>query len=114
MRRTQPRRDWTEAIAKVHDEGACRACGRGMGEVKIEAAHLTERRYDKRSGYYVKPARIVPLCVDCHRIYDGPASDRGSLQMQAVINAEETEQMVEDLGSLALAWRRLTGTVMTD
>ena len=112
------RRDWHLALDKVHGEGRCRACGRQ--DVKLEAAHLAGREYDRRSGYVVLPERVIPLCGpvgdarSCHAIYDGPASQRKMLGLIEKLEPEEVEQMVSDLGSLGLAWRRLTGEVMPD
>lgn len=120
IKRSQPRRNWTEARAKVVEEGACRTCRAREGDVRageivrLQAAHLADRSYDRRDGYFVKPERVVPLCRACHETYDGPASLRGALRMEAVVTADETEQLVADLGSLGLAWRRLTGAQMPD
>ena len=43
---TIPSRDWTEARAKVDEEGCCRACKRPAGEGRPEAAHTAGCRYD--------------------------------------------------------------------
>lgn len=44
-------------------DGSCRRCGRGPGEVTLQAAHVISRRYkairwDERNG--------LALCVGCH------------------------------------------------
>lgn len=52
---------WSQLIRQR--DGACRRCGRGQGEVVLQAAHVISRRYkairwDDRNG--------ICLCVGCH------------------------------------------------
>lgn len=108
--RSQPRRDWGAAIEKVRGEGECRVCG----NPNPQAAHLAGRIHDRKSSYRVLPERVVPLCDGCHKIYDGPASERGQLRLETLLEEAEVTQMVADLGTLGAAWRRLTGEELPD
>lgn len=58
------KRDWTEARAKVEEEGCCRACG-SSDFAFLEAAHIIPRSRVTSGGEH--PANVVPLCSSCHR-----------------------------------------------
>jgi hypothetical protein len=115
-KRSQPKRDWTEARAKVEREGSCRLCG---STVDLEAAHLIGRKCDfyppmdsmddwdevprlLRGLLTVRPGRIVPLCELCHGAYD-----RHEVDLLPVVDKREAAQAVLDAGSLESARRRL-------
>lgn len=107
MKRSQPKRDWSDARLKVEREGRCRICGDlGGAWSVIEAAHILGREHDKKDGYYVKPERIVPLCRasigGCH-----PSYDDHELDLLGYLTPEEEAQAVLDAGSLESARRRL-------
>lgn len=106
-----PKRDWSDARAKVDAEGVCRVCGFPR---KLESAHIAGRKFDEPKNsnsktLYVKPERIVPLCgipVDgkfsCHLRYDAHRLD-----LLGYLTSEEEAQAVLDLGSIESARRRL-------
>jgi len=64
------KRDWTEARAKVEEEGDCRVCG-APGP---DAAHLIPRSRI-RSGPGEQPLNIVPLCRAHHTAFDAHQLD---------------------------------------
>lgn len=103
MKRSQPKRDWTEARAKVDTEGACRICGTGQN---LEAAHLAGRRFDRprqgRSILYVDPVSVIPLCRRDHQLFDAH-----QLDVLGVVTTEEQARAVMDLGSIETARIRL-------
>jgi hypothetical protein len=85
-----PRRDWTDARAKVAQEAACRNCGTSQN---LEAAHVAGRRYDqpKREGgktLWVNPLDIIPLCgpfpAGCHG-----AEHRHDLDIKGLLTVDE-------------------------
>lgn len=94
MKRSQPKRDWSDGRQKVEDEGQCRVCGINRG---LQAAHTLGRKHDlpKRPGQktlWVNPDGIVPLCQICHTAYDHHELDllpylTGSEELYAVANA---------------------------
>lgn len=115
-RKAEPKRDWTDARAKVEEEGCCRLCKRSNR--KLEAAHILGREHDEPKvrhasaegvilkELYVHPDRIVPLCgpfpegchgdVDYHRV-----------NLVHVLTLDEQLQAVKDAGGIAEAWRAL-------
>lgn len=110
-------RDWRLAREKVEREGRCRHCARS--DRKLEAAHVTGRRNDRREPLRavdgltkgsVHPDRVIPLCgpsVDsgtCHNLYDSHRLD-----LRYVLTAEEWGQAIKDEGSFGLAERRIGG-----
>jgi hypothetical protein len=109
MKVRRPARDWTVARAKVDGEGVCRACGRGGA---LEAGHVIGREHDfgppirwpsdvkwiTRSRVLVAPARIVPLCGDCHR-----AQHAHALDLLPLLTVEEQAQAVLDAGGIGAA-----------
>jgi hypothetical protein len=112
LRRTQPKRDWSDARAKVEEEGCCRVCGSGTN---VEAAHITGRKHDEpllgSQTLYVHPNRIVPLCGDyigdewrhgCHGRYDAH-----ELDLLSYLTTAEQAQAVQDAGSIESARARL-------
>jgi len=63
------RRNWTEARAKVHEEGRCRACHTTHG---LQAAHVVPRSRVNAGLGAEHPLNIVPLCAHCHALqHDG-------------------------------------------
>lgn len=120
-KRSQLRRDWTSARAKVEAEGKCRLGGRmdDQCQGKLEAAHIIGRDRDLDSpngmnplghdpnAYFVMPDRIVPLCSVHHRLYD--AGDRDLLgRLTAVEEAQAVlDSSVNNGPGLESARRRL-------
>jgi hypothetical protein len=106
VRRSQPRRDWHDAVTKRDAEGKCRVCHIERG---LEMAHITGRRNDQykpgTKTLHVHPDSIVPLCPVCHRQYDGRALD-----LLPHLTVEEQARAVLDAGGITLAWRRLAPT----
>ena len=98
-----PKRDWKDARAKVESEECCRVCK--TTEAKLEAAHVTERRYDQpkpgRKELWVAAESIVPLCSSCHKEYDAHCLD-----IVHVLETDEQEKALRDTGSLIAALRR--------
>lgn len=99
MKRSQPKRCWDDARAKV-DGSLCRVESTADScEGPIEAAHVLGRRYDfadprsTPSKLYVNPDRIVPLCRKHHRIYDAHALD-----LLGWLLRDEEVQAVRDAG----------------
>jgi hypothetical protein len=109
------RRNWDLAIAKIADEGACRACGRS--DRKLDCAHVVGRRADVRSGNtaIVNPDSIIPLCgpstdtASCHCRYD-----QHRLDVCGLLSLDESVQAVRDAGGLGAAYRRVTGQRLED
>lgn len=115
-RTTEPKRDWTDARAKVEEEGCCRICKRS--DRKLEAAHILGREHDEPKvrqasaggvilkELYVHPNRVVPLCgpfpegchgdVEYHRV-----------NLVHVLTLDEQLQAVKDAGGIGEAWRAL-------
>lgn len=90
------RRDWTQAVEKCREEGACRKCGRS--DLPIDPAHVTPRS----RGAGVTADEVVPLCRPCHTLYDA-----GRLELLPVLTTEEQVAAVEHVG-IAEAYRRTT------
>ena len=111
MKRTQPRRDWSDARAKVEEEGVCRVCG---SNENVQAAHVIGRASDgPKPGYaspalWVNPDSIIPLCgqfaaLQCHVRYDAHALD-----VLEFLTPAEQIQAVKDAGGCIEAARRRT------
>jgi hypothetical protein len=121
------RRDWSDARRKIEDEGRCRLCS--VTGVKIDAAHVLARRYDRprvagssTKVLYVHPDSVLPLCSDsvvesstgpdgvpenrvrpgCHTRYDA-----GEVSILAVLTPDEQLRAVQDAGGIELARRRI-------
>lgn len=107
------RRDWSDARRKVEDEGRCRLCS--ATGVRLEAAHILGRRYDRprvagssTKVLYCHPDSIIPLCgstpdrVGCHYRYDA-----GEVSILAVLTPDEQIRAVQDAGGIELARRRI-------
>lgn len=120
LKRSQPRRDWTDATAKVEAEGCCRVCGDTWN---LEAAHIIGRVHDQpklvaRAGgihrsdtLYVHQNSVVPLCgpkpsgwPGCHQKYDSH-----SLDLLPYLTTEEQVRAVADCGSVLTMLKRTTG-----
>lgn len=112
LKRTQPKRDWSDARRKVEDEMVCRVCG---GNQDVQAAHVIGRECDEPSVsvfdkqntiLYVAPDSIVPLCgqfspLKCHVEYDAHALD-----LLEFLTPAEQVQAVRDAGGIESARRR--------
>jgi len=113
-RRIQPKRDWTDARAKVEAEGCCRICKRS--DRKLEAAHVLGRQHDepkvnKATGetlkeLYVDPNRIVPLCGPFPEGCHGDV-DYNRVNLVHHLTIEEQVQAVRDAGGIAPAFTAL-------
>lgn len=116
-RRAKPRRDWSDARAKVDAEGACRL-RRGLSsytcEGKLEAAHIIGREHDPLMGMvagrdskalWVRPVSILPLCSVHHGAYD-----RHEVDVLHVLSLDEQLTAVEDAGSVESMRRRTAPT----
>lgn len=116
MKRSQPRRDWSDARAKVAREGCCRACGSTW---QLEAAHVVGREHDGKGTFsdydesrgqprprlgkrWVLPLRIIPLCAGCHR-----KEHRHELDTLPLLTLDEQLQAVADCGGIEQARVRL-------
>jgi hypothetical protein len=107
----EPDRDWTDARAKVEEEGCCRICKRT--DRKLEAAHILGREHDepkvsKRNGetlkeLYVHPDRIVPLCGPFPEGCHGDV-DHNRVNLVHHLTIAEQVQAVKDAGGIAPAW----------
>jgi hypothetical protein len=123
LKRSAPAREWALALAKVEEEGQCRACGRSDG--CLEAAHVLGREHDVKPPlvwdqandgeewewkrpFLVAPQRIIPLC--------GPVSDptschgldhAGKLNKLKLLRVDEQLQAVADAGGIENARVRL-------
>lgn len=104
MRRSQPKRDWSDSLAKLEAEGVCRVCGSGR---ELEQAHVAGRRYDKprpgRSTLWVNPDSVVPLCRRDHQAFD-----HGTLDLLPYLTTAEQARAVLDLGSIETARIKLS------
>lgn len=104
-KRSEPRRDWSLAIAKrQEEEDRCRVCG-AHG---TEAAHIMGRVHDQPISegsrtLLVLPDRIVPLCPPCHRLHDSH-----QLELVGHLTTAEQAQAVLDAGSIGLALKRIS------
>lgn len=103
MKRSQPKRDWTDAYNKVHEEEPrCRICQAN----DVQAAHTLDRGYDQpklgRKVLYVHPDSVIPLCQAHHEAYDAH-----KLSILSVLTPQEQAKAVSDAGSIEAARRRL-------
>jgi hypothetical protein len=109
-KQSEPKRDWTDANAKVEIEGRCRVCGwEGEG---LERAHIMGRRYDQpvHTGtrtLYVNPLDVLPLCPvfapeKCHHRYD-----HRELDLLPFLAPEEQTRAVEVAGGIEAARKRV-------
>ncbi len=104
LRRSQPKRDWKDARAKVEIEAVCRYMAPDTDPCQgpLEAAHIIGREHDlfhhEGSVAWVNPQRIVPLCRKHHRAFDAH-----ELDVLAVLTTREQAQAVEDAGSIETA-----------
>jgi hypothetical protein len=101
------RRDWSDARRKVDDENRCRRCLRS--DVRLEAAHVLGRRYDKprvegstTKVLYVHPDSIWVACTSCHQLYDAHR-----IGILGFLTPAEQVRAVQDAGSIESARRRL-------
>jgi hypothetical protein len=110
---SQPARDWKEALEKVGEEGACRACGRSSN---LETAHVSGRKFDKpkpgRKTLWVDPDDVVPLCGnfaydDAHHFGCHARYDAHDLDLLPYLRTPEQVKAVQNYGSIELARRRL-------
>ena len=103
MKRSQPRRDWTDSLAKCEEEGKCRVCGIERG---LQQAHTVGRKHDKpkpgRKTLWVNPDAVIPLCVHCHQ-----EQEAGDISILQVLTYEEQLYAVKCLGSIEAARRKL-------
>lgn len=109
MKRSQPKRDWSDAQAKLEDEAACRVCDK---RIDLEKCHISGRKYDQprfdQKQLYVDPRDIVILCGpstdsrSCHNRFDS-----GQIDLQEHLTTEEQARCVEVLGSIENARMRL-------
>lgn len=107
--KSSTRRDWRDAIRKVHAEGRCRVCG---SPDALEAAHTISRRlqdYEVEGpkggvSIYVKPESIIPLCKTHHMAYDARRLD-----LLPYTFLPEQVWAVETAGGIAAANKRLSG-----
>jgi hypothetical protein len=107
MRRSQPKRDWTDARAKI-DHAICRLCAEA--NPYVEAAHVIGRAHDrpKHEGtqtLWVNPDAVIPLCRPHHRAFDAHEID-----VLSVLTLEEQLRAVEDAGGIELARIRTAPT----
>lgn len=93
------RRSWVAARQKVELEGSCRWCGFTEG---IQAAHIIPRSRVS-AGPGEDPRNIVPLCLECHALFDGLCLD-----LTGALTREEQAYAVELVG-ITEAMRRLSG-----
>jgi hypothetical protein len=96
MKRSQPRRSWTAADAKIKGK-PCRNCGSWQN---VQHAHLVPRRYDPkavgpRGGKFlvVPAAAIMELCGGCHFRVDAHA-----LAVWHLMTDEERQHATNVLG----------------
>jgi hypothetical protein len=113
IKRSEPKRDWTDGRAKVEEEGCCRICKRS--DRPLEAAHVLGREHDEpKTGadgwplkeLYVDPDRIVPACGPF------PAGCHGDVDMRRInllqhLSLPEQIKAVEDAGGIEAARIRL-------
>ena len=96
------RRDWSAARAKVDREGRCRNCPNTW---PLETAHVIGRARDRRENgkAIVDPDSVIPLCGDCHRLYD-----LGQLDILPLLTTTEQARAVLDADGMITALRRVT------
>lgn len=112
-KRSEPKRIWTDARAKVELEARCRVCGYEPGDPDtLDAAHVMGRKYDQPAHtgtrtLYVNPLDIVPLCATysaqhCHQRFDAH-----ELDLLPFLAPEEQTRAVELAGGIEAARKRL-------
>lgn len=125
-KRSQPKRDWSAARAKV-EHAACRLCAPDESCGPVEAAHVIGRECDRpprcrvcngtgsdvswcaacrNKGFlmnvlYVDPDSVIPLGSGHHKLYDAHEVD-----VLPVLTLEEQIRAVEDAGGIELARQR--------
>jgi hypothetical protein len=110
---SEPKRDWSLAIAKVEEEGCCRICKRS--DRKLDASHILGREHDEPKigadgrplkELFVHPARIIPACgpypLHCHG-----AQHRHEVDTLRYLTLDEQLMAVKDAGSIEAARIRL-------
>lgn len=97
------KRTWTEARAKVDQEGVCRACG---ASDRLEAAHTAGQKHDPPDGR-VRAVDIIPLCGQLSRNRCHPLYDAHELNILPLLSYAEQAAVVEHLG-IDRALHRLT------
>jgi hypothetical protein len=110
----EPKRDWTDAQAKVDQEGCCRICKRT--DRPLEATHILGREHDepkvsKQTGeilteLYVDPDRVFPACGPFPEGCHGDAEYR-RINVLLYLTLEEQIRAVKDAGGIAPAVMRL-------
>lgn len=110
MRRSEPKRDWSLALAKVEEEDGCRICGARVEF--LECAHILGRKFDRpisegSKTLLVLPDRIVPLC---NQLADGhhQSYDAHELDLLPYLTTAEQAQAVLDAGSIITALKRIS------
>ncbi len=111
------KRDWSEAVDKVQEEGRCRVClapdgiEDGGDVIRLQAAHVIGREHDgvkvgPKGGetLFVRRESVVPLCQFCHIQYDARRLD-----LLPYLFLPEQVRAVEDAGGIASANRRISG-----
>lgn len=112
-KRSEPKRIWTDARAKVDLEAKCRVCGwTPIHTEELDAAHAMGRKYDRPAHtgtktLYVNPLDIVPLCPAfaperCHQRFDAH-----ELDLLPHLALEEQTRAVELAGGIEQARKRL-------
>lgn len=109
MKRSQPKRDWSDARAKVEAEEVCRVCG---SNEQVQAAHIIERACDQpKPGFaspplWVNPDSVIPLCGEFSQLKCHPSYDAHSLDILEFLTTAEQIQAVRDAGGIESARRR--------
>jgi type II secretory ATPase GspE/PulE/Tfp pilus assembly ATPase PilB-like protein len=93
-------RDWTQARAKVEEEGRCRNC-RKFGPV--DAAHIIPRSANARPEN-MTGAAVIALCRSCHS-----RQHVGKLDILQLLTLDEQLHAVEAAGGIVSAYRHTTG-----
>jgi 5-methylcytosine-specific restriction endonuclease McrA len=94
------RRVWTQAIAKVLEEGQCRNCG--ASEI-LDPAHVIPRSRIGTEGD--DPRNIITLCRLCHQQFDHGTG----LDVLPLLSLAE-QSYIAGLVGIAEAYRRATGS----
>ena len=107
MRRSEPKRDWTDARAKVDAAGCCRICKRE--DRPLEAAHVLGREHDEPkvsratgeilAELYVHPDRIVEACGPFPEGCHGEIHQK-TVDLLPYLTLEEQVQAVRDAGGI--------------
>ncbi|PLS87308.1 MAG: hypothetical protein CYG60_02560 [Actinobacteria bacterium] len=110
MKTKQVKRDWSQALEKVQEEGMCRYYGLSQD---LQAAHVIGREHDHieigpRGGEtrVVQEEDIVVLCsFHHHGVYDAR-----QLDLLAFLYPYEQARAVLVAGGITKALRRITGS----